>query len=94
MQLCRKKSKRNRGQDSDEAYTDDEEEDISDLDSDDERNRSISQGASGDDVSGISFHASIHLLTSLALTLHANIAHCMMANDDWKTLARRILSAV
>lgn len=51
----RKKSKRGRGQDSDEAYTDDEEEDISDVDSDDDRSRSLrslSQGPSGDDMSG------------------------------------------
>ncbi|KAL3144358.1 hypothetical protein ABBQ32_004113 [Trebouxia sp. C0010 RCD-2024] len=51
---AKKKSKRGRGQESDEAYTDDEEEDISDVDSDDERNPSPSQGASGDDVSGAS----------------------------------------
>lgn len=60
MQLCRKKSKRGRGQDSDEAYTDDEEEDISDLDSDDERNQSLSQAASGDDVSGMMPAAILH----------------------------------
>lgn len=73
--MYRKKSKRGRGQESDEAYTDDEEEDISDVDSDDERNPSPSQGASGDDVSGMSLGTRTRphyeeglLLTPLGLT--------------------------
>lgn len=71
---CRKRGRKGRGQDSDEAYTDDEA--ISESDSDDDRMPAASaQEASADDLS------SGQMSPNVATTEHACLHLCLLSNS-------------